>query len=112
MNNIEHIFIYGVLPELIEKWYTRKSVADSDGVVPGPSTSSTSAVVEDKDDYEKLWCFCNQPRISCDNGKCTIECIHCECLRMRSTPKGKWYCPSCIKLPQFSKKKQKLDRTT
>ncbi len=61
MNNIEHIFIHGVLPELIGKWYTRKPVADSDGVVPGPSTSSTSAVVEDKEDYEKLWCFCNQP---------------------------------------------------
>ncbi len=57
--------------------YEKASIADSDGVVPGPSTSSTSAVVEDKEDYEKLWCFCNQPSfgtmISCDNGKCTIE---------------------------------------
>ncbi len=114
MESIEHVFVYGVLPELVGKWYTRKPVADSEGVVSEPSSSCTSAVVEDQEDYEKLWCFCNQPSfgtmINCENEECTIEWFHCDCLRIRSPPKGKWYCPSCVKLPQFSKKKQRRDR--
>ena len=30
---MDNFFIYGVLPEVIGKWYTRKIVADADGVV-------------------------------------------------------------------------------
>ena len=30
---VEHLFIYGVLPKVIGKWYTQKYVADDDNVV-------------------------------------------------------------------------------
>ena len=33
---------YGVLPEIIGKWYTRKPVADCNGVVPLPSPSTAA----------------------------------------------------------------------
>ncbi len=37
-----------MLPELVGKWYTRKHVADSEGVVSEPPSSSTGAIVEDR----------------------------------------------------------------
>ncbi len=42
-----------MLPEIIGKWYTRKPIADSTGVVPQPSTSVVSLEVKDNEDYEK-----------------------------------------------------------
>lgn len=32
------IFIYGILPEIIGKWYSRQPVADADGLVQIPTT--------------------------------------------------------------------------
>lgn len=64
----------------------------------------------DLEDYERSWCYCNQPSygtmIGCDNSECTIQWFHCECLRIRCPPKGKWYCPSSRKLPQLKKTKK------
>jgi len=37
-------FIYGFLPEIKGKWYTRTPVADSQHIVPIPSTSNTPAM--------------------------------------------------------------------
>ena len=105
MENVKHFFIHGMLPEIIGKWYTRKAVADPTGIVPEPSTSVASSDVKDAEDYEKSWCYSNQPSfgtmIGCDNIDCTIQWFHCDCLRVRCPPKGKWYCPSCRKLPVF-----------
>lgn len=105
---VEHVFVYGVLPEVIGKWYTRKPVADSSGVVQVLSQTEQAAE-EEAEDPEKLWCYCAQPcygdMICCDNVKCTIKWFHFDCLRIRCPPKGKWYCPSCCKLPQFNRKR-------
>ena len=49
MQDVEHFFIYGILPEIIGKWYTRKPVADGNGVVPFSTslpTSSTSSKMQ------------------------------------------------------------------
>lgn len=105
---IEKFYIYGVLLELIGKWYTRKPIADSSGVVQEPT--STASVSVDLDECEKSWCYCQQPSfgtmIGCDNSDCTIQWFHCECLRIRCPPKGKWFCPSCRKLSQLKKSKK------
>ena len=105
---IEHMFIYGILPEIIGKWYTRKPVEDSSGVVQ-THTETEQIIVEDTEDPEKLWCFCAQPSygkmVCCDNSTCTIQWFHFDCLRIRCPPKGKWYCPSCSKLPKFNERK-------
>ena len=34
---VQRYFVYGVLPEIIGKWYTRKPVANSEGVVLDPN---------------------------------------------------------------------------
>ena len=85
-------------------------VANEDGVVSHPLTVSdmTSAVQQPAgEDYTKLWCYCNQPSfsdmISRDNKTCTIEWLHFDCLSLRVHTKGKWYCPSCRKLPKYKR---------
>ena len=109
MEDIRHFFIYGMLPEIIGKWFTRRPVADSSGIVTTPTVSSAQAN-EDTEDYSKVWCYCSQPSygtmIKCDSSECSIQWFHCDCLRIRGPPKGKWYCPSCHKLPQKNKRKR------
>ena len=43
MEDICHFFKYGILPEIIGKWYTRKPVADSSGIVTTPTVGSAQA---------------------------------------------------------------------
>ena len=33
LETLKHFFIYGVLPEIIGKWYSRKPTAGDDGIV-------------------------------------------------------------------------------
>ena len=101
IDDLQHLFVYGVLPEIVGKWYSRKPAANSNNAVaPDP-------LPEDDEDYDKVWCYCNQPShgemILCDNKSCQIKWFHCDCLRIRKIPKGSWKCPSCRKLP-ISKK--------
>ena len=113
---VEHFFVYGVLPKIVGKWYTRKPVANSQGTVSTPSHTPTGvlSLVEDSQNHEDLsmlWCYCNEPvfgdMIMCDNVKCPIKWFHFDCLRIRQAPKCKWYCPYCRKLAQFSRKRTK-----
>ena len=109
-DNLQHFFIYGILPEIVGKWYTRIPVTNSDGIVPQPVRNAPSNTdVDTGEDITKLWCYCNMPSfgdmVMCDNKNCTIQWFHFECLSIRNPPKGKWYCPSCCKLPKFSRKK-------
>ena len=110
IGRVEHFFIYGILPEIVGKCYTRKPIANEAGVVCVPQTTESTThedkEVDDETDHEKSWCFCGEPgfgeMIMCDNPQCTLTWFHFECLRLQRAPKGKWYCPSCCKLPQFS----------
>jgi hypothetical protein len=111
---LKYFFVYGMMPEIVGKWYTRKPIADLEGVVSQPLEAASEADAsspDEEEDYTKLWCYCNQPSfgnmVKCDNDKCTIEWFHFDCLCMRCPPKGKWYCPSCRKMPKFSKRKKK-----
>ena len=113
IDSAQHFFVYGILPEIIGKWYTRKPIANSDGVVPILTSTDSRSEQQDtneSEDMSKLWCYCNEPcfgeMIQCDNEKCTIKWFHFDCLRIRCPPKGKWYCPSCRKLSKFCKKKK------
>ena len=114
LDNIKSFFIYGMLPEIIGKWYTRKPIADSSGIVQEPLTHA-EAEEYDSEDYEKSWCYCNQPSygtmIGCDNTECSIQWFHCDCLRLRHPPKGKWYCPSCTKIEEEKKHRQVIAHT-
>ena len=108
--------MYGILPEIVGKWYNRMPVAEKDGTVPIPAAVDTSDSKnddnddDDDDDNGRCWCYCNQPSfgdmIMCDNKQCSIHWFHFDCLRIRTPPKGKWYCPSCCKLEKFNKQKR------
>ena len=47
IDNVEHFFKYGILPEIIVKWYTRKPVTDASGVVTEMSTLPTDPQTAD-----------------------------------------------------------------
>ena len=105
IEDIKHFFLYGMFPEIVRKWYTRKPVANAYGRValPTSTTQPTSGMqshmMEEKEDVSKLWCYCNEPRfgkmILCDNERYTIKWFHFNCLWIQCASKGKWYCHSC-----------------
>jgi len=41
IDTVQQFFVYGILPEIVGKWYTRKPVANSEGVVTIPICTST-----------------------------------------------------------------------
>lgn len=108
IDNIEHFFVYSVLPEIVGKWYTRQNIANEDGVVHIPKTTET--ITPSEEDMNQLWCYCGEPSygdmIMCEHDQCTITWFHFDCLRIRGPPKGKWYCPSCRKLAKVKRKKK------
>ena len=75
IEDVKHFSVYGILPAIVRKWYTRKPVASSDGTVPLPTSTTTpttatqSGMIEK--DFSKLWCYCNEPSfgdmILCDH---------------------------------------------
>ena len=81
MKNIEHVFVYSVLADIIGKWYTHSPIANSAGVVIPPDhqmdVENGSQVDLSEDDDEGPWCYCEQPSSGnmtcCDNKACTIK---------------------------------------
>ena len=68
LNNIEHVYVYGILPEIIGKWYTRTPIADSAGIVLPPDhkteeNGGQEDYSDDDEDSEKPWCYCEQPKL-------------------------------------------------
>ena len=98
-----HFFKFCILPEVLGRWYSRPYSQQSSS--SSPPTSSTPA--------DQLFCYCRQPEdnerswIGCDNPGCSIEWYHTECLKLKSVPKGKWYCPTCRVLPEFKRRTKK-----
>jgi len=82
-------FKYGVLPELLGKWFTRKTMLEL--------TDDS----DNNDENNQRWCYCRKPEegsmIGCDNKDCPIQWYHTVCLKIKRVPKGKWFCPDCRK---------------
>ena len=101
----KQFFATCLLPEVLENWYTRPAVTSAD------VCCSTQNFVTSSQE-QQVYCYCHGPEegtmIACDNKACTIEWFHKKCLKMKSVPLGKWYCPDCTKLPQFLKGKAKV----
>ena len=59
LDTLKHFFIYGVLPEIIGKWYSRKPIANDDGIVVHPADSRSSDESDEKNIVflwtTKLW---------------------------------------------------------
>ena len=54
-------FVYGILPEIIGKWYTRSTISNKENIVPNLDELATPDIDENNEDYEATWCYCNQP---------------------------------------------------
>ena len=89
----EELFWLGIVPELLEKWFTRDN-----SKLPVISQAALDEDDEDEDD-DGTWCYCKEAKggsmIGCENPSCSIKWFHMKCLRMRKQPKGKWFCPTC-----------------
>lgn len=48
---MRHLFVYGILPEVVGKWYSRKPAANSNNAVVVPDPPSEND--EHDEDYEK-----------------------------------------------------------
>lgn len=109
IESLQHLFVYGILPEIVGKWYSRKPAANLNNAVVAPDPPPEDD--QDTEDYDKVWCYCKQPchggMIYCDHELCQIKWFHCDCLRIRKIPKGSWKCPSFRKLPGSKKKASK-----
>ena len=90
IENARHFFMYGILPGIVRKLYTRVPVAENDGTIPIPAAVDSNDDDDDDDDMERYWCYCNQSRfgymIICDNKQCSIPWFHFDCLRIRTPP--------------------------
>ena len=112
VQDAKKFFIYGVLPEIVGKWYTQAPVADDAGVVQTARSNQDGddQQTTDDNDESRLWCYCEKPScgemIMCDNKKCSIQWFHFQCLGITIPPKGKWYCPNCRKLSRFKRSKK------
>ncbi len=82
--------------------------------LPGPSSSPNNS---ESGDHSTTYCYCREPQCEgdemtgCDNSNCKIEWFHVRCLKIKTIPTGKWYCPTCRNLPEFKsrgKSKAKL----
>ncbi|KAI8330718.1 hypothetical protein BC941DRAFT_439992 [Chlamydoabsidia padenii] len=52
------------------------------------------------DPNEPLYCYCQQvsfgEMVGCDNTDCDLEWFHLACVDLKTVPKGKWYCYTCL----------------
>ncbi|CAO3629487.1 unnamed protein product [Cunninghamella echinulata] len=52
------------------------------------------------DPDEPLYCYCQQvsfgEMVGCDNDDCDLEWFHLACVDLKTVPKGKWYCYTCL----------------
>ena len=100
----KQFFTVCLLPEILGNWYTRPAVTSAD-------TSCNTQNATSGSQEQQVYCYCCGPEegtmIACDNKACRIEWFHKECPKIKSVPRGKWYCPDCRKLPQLLKGKGK-----
>ncbi|KAG5285578.1 hypothetical protein AALO_G00004990 [Alosa alosa] len=80
----------------------RKKLKNSPNVTDSLLAMHPSDVLDmPVDPNEPTYCLCSQvsygEMIGCDNLDCPIEWFHFACVGLATKPKGKWYCPCCIK---------------
>ena len=94
------MFNHVVMPELVAKYFTRKSIkAVEQTQKPSNSTDETVVALQDQGTTTKVWCLCQEEEygkmICCDNSDCQIAWFHYPCVNIKRKPKGKWFCLQC-----------------
>ncbi|GAA5985230.1 hypothetical protein JCM5350_004280 [Sporobolomyces pararoseus] len=77
---------------------------------PAPTVEEENGEAEDMTPY----CFCHRPSfgemIGCDAPDCKIEWFHLNCVGLKTTPEGSWFCSQCepkVKAQQQSRSRRK-----
>lgn len=107
------LFRSAILPELVGKFFSKTPTQFSRPQLASVENkeSSTNKYNTSKQSLngEELFCYCQQVEhgkmVACDNSECEIEWFHYACVNIEKSPRGKWYCPDCRKLPQFKRQK-------
>ena len=114
INKAHHFFATCILPELLGKWYTRSNrvYAIDFGASSSNIASGSSMTYSEETTRQRYYCYCRGSEetgdmIGCDNDECKIEWFHLACLKIKTVPKGKWYCPDCRKLSKFLRQNKK-----
>uniref|UniRef100_A0A183CLH2 PHD-type domain-containing protein n=1 Tax=Globodera pallida TaxID=36090 RepID=A0A183CLH2_GLOPA len=67
------------------------------------------------DPNEPRYCFCQQVSfghmVACDNKDCSLEWFHFDCVDLKASPKGKWFCPKCRDDKDSTRRQQQQTRT-
>lgn len=94
IGDIQHFFKYGILSEIVGKWYTRKPIADLEGVVP---------VIRETRTMRNFGAIAGNPALEkWYNVMMNLAQLLGFTVNVFVSD-GKWYCPSCKKLQDSSK---------
>ena len=100
-------FIYGILPEVLGKWYS--SYANTSENSSGDIAELSQNTHSKQTAQREVWCFCrceeSGEMVACDNEQCKIRWFHIDGLRIEKVPRGKWFCPECTKGKRGRKRK-------
>ena len=79
-------FQYGILPELVVKWYSREMSPALKGYLTLEKASQS--------DIDDKWCYCGKSEYGeiIRSNNCKINKFHIEHLKTPKVPKGTWYC--------------------
>ena len=108
ISKCEQFIKLAVLPEMLGKWYTKKSTSTItvESTAPGNIGSmgspaaiehpKTAVSMEPESEQEKqqdeLWCYCRTGEsgemICCDSKSCKMQWFHTTCLHITKIPKG------------------------
>ena len=112
MEKATKFFIYGILPEVLGKWYSRLTDyanASEPQTVQEKFAKLSQSIHSEQTTQKEVWCFyrCEESgeMIACDNEQCKIGWFHINCLRIEKVPRGKWFCPECTKRKRGRKRK-------
>lgn len=110
ISKCEQFIKLAVLPEMLGKWYMKKSTStinvesnDPDTMESIDPTDCSLATIkprhppkpesEQENQQVELWCSCQMDEsgeiICCDSDSCNLQCFHTPCLRIARVPKGK-----------------------
>ena len=54
MDKVQNFFVYGMLPEILGKWYTRRPITNSDNIVQVLPSDHDSTQDDDQEDYTRV----------------------------------------------------------
>jgi len=51
MESLKYFFVYGMLAEIVEKWYTRKPILDMENIIHTPTSPTAQNEDQEEEDY-------------------------------------------------------------